>query len=195
MTRRFTGSDTPLRLAFEYLGDLRSLVGPVISIVVRLDRWSARRIECMHEIHPNLLWIGHAFDIREPRALFDAGITAAIDVAYEEPPAQIPRQLMYCRFPLLDGGGNDPRILLQTLRVATDLLQLDMRTIITCSAGMSRSPTVAAFALAHHLNELPDVVIARIADIKSLELKPELWTQMLAVFSKLDSNRIGEIDA
>ena len=47
----------------------------------------------MHEIHSNLLWIGHSFDVRQPRPLFDAGITAVIDVAYEEPPAQIPRSV------------------------------------------------------------------------------------------------------
>ena len=61
----------------------------------------------MHEIHPDLLWLGHALDVREPRPLFDAGITAVVDVAFEEPPAQLPRQLIYCRFPLSDGGGND----------------------------------------------------------------------------------------
>ena len=139
----------------------------------------------MHEIHPNLLWIGHAFDVREPRPLFDAGIAAVIDVAYEEPPAQIPRQLTYCRFPLNDGGGNDARILLQTLRTATDFLRSGTRTIIACSAGMSRSPTVAAFALAHHLSELPDDVIARIAELKSLELKSELWNDLMIVFPEI----------
>jgi len=149
----------------------------------------------MHEIHPNLLWIGHALDVRESRPLFDAGITAVVDVAYEEPPSQIPRQLTYCRFPINDGGGNDPTILRQTLLAATDLLRSGTRTIIACSAGMSRSPTVAAFALAYHLSKNSDDVIAEIADIKSLELKPELWADMITVFNTLNSNRIGEIDA
>ena len=140
----------------------------------------------MHEIHPNLLWIGHAFDVRQPRPLFDAGITAVIDVAYEESPAQIPRHLTYCRFPLNDGGGNDPNTLLQTLQTATDLLRLNTPALIACSAGMSRSPTIAAFTLAHHLSEDPDDVIARIADIKSLELKAEFWDDTLAAFNNLN---------
>lgn len=139
----------------------------------------------MHEIYPNLLWIGHAFDVREPHALFDARITAVIDVAYEEPLAQIPRQLTYCRFPLNDGGGNDANTLFQVLRTATDLLQSNTRTLIACSAGMSRSPTIAAFALAYHLSKNPDDVIIGIADIKSLELKPELWADTLTAFNKL----------
>ena len=140
----------------------------------------------MLEVHPNLLWIGHSLDVREPRALFDTGITAVIDVAYEELPAQIPRSLIYCRFPLNDGGGNDPNTLLQVLRTATDLLRSNTRTIIACSAGMSRSPTIAAFTLAYHLSEDPDHVIARIAEAKSLELKPELWADTLAAFNKVD---------
>ena len=147
----------------------------------------------MHEILPNLLWIGHAFDVREPRPLFEARITAVIDVAYEEPPAQIPRQLTYCRFPLNDGGGNDGNMLLQTLLTATDFLASNTRTIIACSAGMSRSPTIAAFALAYHLSENPETVIGRIADIKSLELKPELWSDTLSAFNKLKSKRLRKI--
>jgi protein-tyrosine phosphatase len=143
----------------------------------------------MHEIHPNLLWIGHALDVREPRPLFDAGITAVIDVAYEEQPAQIPRQLTYCRFPLNDGGGNDPGMLLQTLMTTTDLLRTNTPTIIACSAGLSRSPTVAAFALAHHLDKKPDDLIAGIAERKSLDLNPHLWAEMLTAFKKLRPHR------
>ena len=77
----------------------------------------------MHEIHPDLLWLGHALDVREPRPLFDAGITAVVDVAFEEPPAQLPRQLIYCRFPLSDGGGNDASVLLQTVQTLVDFLK------------------------------------------------------------------------
>ena len=47
----------------------------------------------MHEIQSNLLWIGHALDVREPQGLFDMGISAIVDVAYDEPTAKLPRQL------------------------------------------------------------------------------------------------------
>ena len=135
----------------------------------------------MYEIHPGLLWLGHALDIREPGPLIDTGITAVIDVAYEELPALLPRQLIYCRFPLNDGGGNDATVLLQAVQTLVDLLANGTRTIIACSAGMSRSPTVAAHSLAFHLSEQPENVISRIAEIKSLELKPELWNDVGSV--------------
>ena len=95
----------------------------------------------MLELHPNLLWIGQALDAREPRSLFDAEIMAVVDVAYEELPAQLPRQLIYLRYPINDGGGNDLRILQTILKSTVDLLSLGIPTLIACSAGMSRSPT------------------------------------------------------
>ena len=139
----------------------------------------------MHEIHPNLLWLGHALDIRDPRPLFDAGIAAVVDVAFEEPPAQLPRQLIYCRFPINDGGGNDPSVLLHAVQCTIDLLTAGTPTIIACSAGMSRSPTIAAFALAAHLDQSPDDVISRIAETKSLEVKGTLWNDVAIVFVRV----------
>ncbi|GAB5514651.1 protein-tyrosine phosphatase family protein [Rhodopirellula baltica] len=139
----------------------------------------------MHELHPSLLWLGHAFDVRGPRPLFDAGITAVVDVAFEEPPAQLPRQLLYLRFPLNDGGGNDSATLRLAVQSLVDLLHTDTRTIVACSAGMSRSPTIAAYALACHLNIAPELALERIAAIKSLEVKGELWSDVASVFSSV----------
>jgi protein-tyrosine phosphatase len=139
----------------------------------------------MHEVHSNLLWLGHALDIREPRPLFDAEIMAVIDVALEEPAAQLPRELIYCRFPLNDGGGNASALLLQAVQCTADLFATGTRTIVACSAGMSRSPAIAAFALAAHLNQSPNDVIARISEIKSPEIKGSLWNDVAKVFPRL----------
>jgi hypothetical protein len=57
---------------------------------------------------------------------------------------------------------------------------------------MSRSPTIAAFALAYHLNETPDAAIARIAKLKGLELKQPFWDDVLTAFRKLKP--LPEID-
>lgn len=139
----------------------------------------------MHEIHPNLLWLGHALDIREPRALFDTQIAAIIDVALEEAPARLPRELIYCRFPLNDGGGNNPAVLRQAIQTSTDLLNSETRTIIACSAGMSRSPTIAACALANCLSQDPHDTVSRIGEIRTLELNPVLWKDALAALKSL----------
>ena len=143
----------------------------------------------MHEIHPGLLWLGNALDLRNPRPLFELGVAAVVDVAFEEPPATLPRELIYCRFPLNDGRGNGEPILLLAVQTLVDLLSSGTRTIVACSAGMSRSPTIAAFGLAAFLSEDPKDVLARIAESKTLELNHALWDDVNRVSSRIRGNR------
>lgn len=97
----------------------------------------------------------------------------------------MPRQLVYCRFPLNDGGGNDPNLLLQTVQTVVDLLAAGTPTIVDCLAGMSRSPTIAAFALVAHLDKTPDDIISPVLSVKSLELKNALWKNVARVFGRV----------
>ena len=60
----------------------------------------------MRQIQPHRLWVGHAGDSRDFRALFGAGIEAVVQLAVDEPTVATPRELVSCRFPLLDGIGN-----------------------------------------------------------------------------------------
>jgi protein-tyrosine phosphatase len=133
----------------------------------------------MREIQRNLLWIGNAGDIRTPQKLFDVGILAIVDVAYEESPAQLPRQFIYCRFPINDGDGNEPALLRQTVQTICDLMAAGTRTIVACSAGMSRSPTLAAAALAVHLSESPDDIIRRLGESAPLDVSGPLWSDVI----------------
>ena len=131
----------------------------------------------MRQVH-SLLWIGNALDLREPKGLFDRDIRAIVDVAMEEPPAQLPRTLIYCRFPLVDGAGNATEVLIQSVVTLADLLSRNVKSVVGCSAGMSRSPTVAAFALAKLMQKDPMAVVEEIGRSKSLELNPALWNDM-----------------
>lgn len=139
----------------------------------------------MFEMQSGLLWIGNANDVRQPEAVFDAEIVAVVDVAMEEPVVNIPRQLTYCRFPLNDGGGNELRILRQAISTVADFIQSETRTLVACSAGMSRSPTVAAFALGLCFGEKPEEIINRIAGRKALQLHPLLWADMQKAYDTL----------
>ena len=124
-------------------------------------------------------------DVREPKPLFDAGIEAVIDVAYEESPARLPRQLIYCRFPLNDGGGNAESILLQAVQTLVDLLASETPTIIACSVGMSRSPTIATFGLAAHLGLEPETALGKISAVKALEINGLLWSDVAKVLPRV----------
>ncbi len=59
----------------------------------------------------------------------------------------VTRDLVYCRFPLVDGAGNDARILKMAVHTVAELLRKEVKTLVFCSAGMSRAPSIAAAAL------------------------------------------------
>src|SRR5271167_4199453 len=65
----------------------------------------------MRQILPHSLWLGHAKDAEDFKQIFDLGINALVQLAVEEPAVQLPRELIYCRFPLVDGPGNEARLL------------------------------------------------------------------------------------
>lgn len=140
----------------------------------------------MRQIAPQL-WLGNADDLRNPRALFNAGIRAVVDVAWDEPVANLPRDFIYCRFPLIDGGGNEPLILWQAVRTVMDLMRSELPIIVGCSAGMSRSPTIAAHAMAIAEGVSPQTSLDEIAEQRTLEIHPQLWQETSAASVRLRS--------
>jgi protein-tyrosine phosphatase len=102
----------------------------------------------MRKIEPYSLWLGPVVDAWDLPAIHQFGIEAVVDLASNEAPIKLTRDLTYCRFPVVDGGGNN----LSKLRLAIDtvefLLCAGVSTFLFCSAGMSRSPAVAAAAIA-----------------------------------------------
>lgn len=101
----------------------------------------------MYQIVPYSVWIGSDRDGRAFRELFDLGIRAVVQVAIEEPAILIPRELLYLRFPLIDGSGNDADWLRLALHSIKTLIQREIPTLVCCSAGMSRSPALVGAVL------------------------------------------------
>jgi protein-tyrosine phosphatase len=133
----------------------------------------------MYQVVQGLLWIGNALDARNPRALFDAEIAAIVDIAYEELPAQLPRDIVYCRFPLLDGTGNDPRLLQLAIETVVRLLAARIPTIVCCSGGMSRSPAIAAVALSRTRNQPAEEIFNSIVDSHPHDLSAPFWDDVV----------------
>src|SRR5262249_12927016 len=117
--------------------------------------WLRRRRNMRHV--PGLpLCLGHVGDARDLPAVLSAGILAVVDLALTEPPLAVTRELVYCRFPLLDGPGNPPWLLRMAVGTVAALLRSGVPTLVYCSAGMSRTPVIAAGAVA----ELRDCSLA-----------------------------------
>ena len=102
----------------------------------------------MREVIPEKLWIGNALDARDVTGVLGLGVTAVIDLAIEEPPIQFPRDIAYCRFPLIDGSGNQPAILRAAIETTATFIASRTPTLVACGAGMSRSPAIVAAAKA-----------------------------------------------
>src|SRR5947208_11797525 len=94
--------------------------------------------DTMFQIPGEQLWLGNSGDVRDLRRLFDAGITAVIDLALEELPPPIPHELIYCRIPVVDGAGNSSALLHLAVQTAIALFDSNLQTLISCRHALSR---------------------------------------------------------
>lgn len=131
----------------------------------------------VREIRPQLLWIGNAADARDFRTIHARGIAAIVQLAYEEPCIEAPRDLIVHRIPLVDGGCNDPALLSLAVDVLTALIGRRIPTLVTCSHGLSRSPCIVATALASAEQRSPRTVLEEIVAGVPADISPPLWSQ------------------
>lgn len=147
----------------------------------------------MRQIDGYPLWLGTARDARDLRAVLDAGIEAVVDLAMEELPVPPSRELVYLRFPLADGFGNPPWLLRAAVDAVAGLVREGAWTLVACGGGVSRSPAVAAFALAKHESGAADKVLDRMTADAPLDVSPGLWVS-LRIRSE-GVTRVGQPDA
>jgi hypothetical protein len=129
----------------------------------------------LRRAHPHSLWLGHAGDGRDLRGILDAGIAAVVQLAVEEPPITATRELVVCRFPLIDGSGNPVWMLQAAIAAVERCLRNSIPTLLCCGAGMSRSPAIAAAALAGVSGGSPANCLVRLAEGGRIDVSPALW--------------------
>lgn len=133
----------------------------------------------MRQVVPLPIWIGHAGDGRDHAAIQAAGLRALVQLAIEEPGLPTPRDLIAFRIPLFDGPGNPPEVLGLAIRLVADLLGRRIPTLVCCGAGMSRSPSILAAAMAIRLGESPETALARVLGSGPRDVSPGLWNDVL----------------
>jgi len=139
----------------------------------------------MREIIPSLLWLGNAMDVCDLRSIHDLGISAIVDLALEEPVPQLTREIIYCRFPIIDGSGNTPELLSAAIEITASFIRKSVPAMVACSAGMSRSPAIVAAALALVHCESPDDSLKTMIAGNPHDLSPPLWTDVKNVYNGL----------
>jgi hypothetical protein len=135
----------------------------------------------MRPIPGRALWIGHVGDTRHPRILLDAGIMAVVELADSEPLATLPRELIRCRFPLSDGGGNPPWLVRLSVDSVAALMRAGIPTLICCGCGMSRSVCMAAAALVLVEGLAMDEAITMVAGCGPADVSAGLLTEVESV--------------
>lgn len=68
------------------------------------------------------LCLGNALDARDLRKLYEREIAAVVDLAIEEKPAELGRDIIYLRVPLIDGAGNSPLAIRLAIETAVTLI-------------------------------------------------------------------------
>ena len=101
----------------------------------------------MIRIAPHPLWIGHGGEVYDFIHILEYGIEAVVELAFEEEPWPTRRELIACRFPLVDGTGNRPEVLTLAVRTVASLLASGVPTLVCCGSGLSRASAVCAAAL------------------------------------------------
>ena len=138
----------------------------------------------MREVIPNVLWIGNAHDARDVKGVLARGIGVVIDLAIEEPPIQFPRDIVYCRFPLLDGEGNSPALLQSAVYTTANFVNAKQPTLVACSGGMSRSPIIVSAVLAKIESLELSAAVERVTATGPCDFSPGLWNDVQKLLSQ-----------
>ena len=124
------------------------------------------------------LWIGNAGDLWDAREVLAVGIEAVIELADNEPFANLPREMIRCRYPISDGGDNPSWLLRLAVESVLHFLRANVPTLICCSAGMSRSVVVAAAGIALIENRSLDESLDTVIGNGPADVSPRLLNQI-----------------
>jgi hypothetical protein len=136
----------------------------------------------MRSFPPYSLWIGHVGDARDTPSMLNSGIAAMIDLAINELPVPVHREMIYCRFPLVDGIGNPPWLLRLAIETTASLLKRQTETLVFCSGGMSRSPAIAAAALSVLTGHSPQECLSDLLG-GPMDVATGIWKDISALFA------------
>ena len=135
----------------------------------------------MNQVAPMRVWIGHGGEGHDFAKILDLGIEAVVELAEEEPSFPTRRDMIACRFPLIDGSGNRPELLALAVETVARLIAAQVPTLVCCAAGMSRAPAVVAAALARVERSAPEECLKRVAAHHPSDVSPALWRELTAL--------------
>jgi hypothetical protein len=145
--------------------------------------------DVMQEIVPGRLWLGNAADARNIEGVLQAGVLAVIDLAIEQLIPMLPRSIIYCRFPVIDGQQDSQVILRAAIETVAMLVTMEIPTLVCCGAGMSRSPAVVAAATAIVYGGDPDDRLREVVTGHPHDVSPQLWQSVRGLCVEMQQKR------
>ncbi len=133
----------------------------------------------MIQIPDTAIFLGNAGDLWDISSVLAHGVEAIIDLAVEEPIPKMPPVITYCRFALTDHGENSEPLVRAAVTSAATLIAGGVLTAVCCNAGLNRSPSIAAAAMSVAFQSEPASELRRIAELKSIDVNPALWSQVV----------------
>jgi protein-tyrosine phosphatase len=119
----------------------------------------------MDRIEPGL-FLGDVHDASDHAALRDADVDAVLSLSHGDPETPFPDAVSVVRIPLIDGPQNEFEDFRAAAAELRDLLRSDQTVFVHCAAGVSRSVSVTAAALALRDDDAVDEAIGVVRDAR-----------------------------
>ncbi len=139
----------------------------------------------IRDVYNGLLYVGDAISARDLRLIYDHRFAAVLDLAANESPVVLGRDIIYCRFPLSDDDSNSDAMISAAIVCLRSLIARNYRTLVACSAGMSRSPMIAAAAISLRTGESLADSLAQLAAGAPHDVSPTLFSSVQRVHATL----------
>jgi protein-tyrosine phosphatase len=120
------------------------------------------------------LWVGHVGNLRDLQAILAVGIEAVVELADNEPPAMLPRDMVHCRFPISDAGETTAWLLRLAVNAVAALVKAGKPTMVCCSSGMNRSVAIAAAGVAIAKEMSLDAALNALTRSGAVDVSPRL---------------------
>jgi len=123
------------------------------------------------------LYIGDFQDASRPEKLQERGVNSVLKLTYQDPKEGYPDSVEVHEFIMVDGPRNEYEVFVEAVERLLELFESGNTVFAHCNAGMSRSPTVSAAAIALHESMEFESALDKIRESRNIQPHPALLKQ------------------
>lgn len=121
------------------------------------------------------LYVGDIRDASNTKQYYRYEIDAAVKLSHKAPDGGYLDHVEVHDHSMIDGPQNDQGSMTEAVRATADLLSKGETVFVHCSAGASRSPSVAAAALAVLKGVDVQEAGEQVRDARQIQVHPDVW--------------------